>query len=154
MSLTAWLLSWYSTAWIPARLCSFDTRPGVVEEHHLRWLDPEPLASQGVDPGIGLAHPALVGVDDLLDEVFEPVGGLFTFPGADEAVAHDPGAVPRAQPASVLDQVGVGGGQTRAARRQPRPTRAITVVRTQLRSPSSRGYMASFDGGHRVPPLS
>src|ERR1700733_9869105 len=71
MSLTAWLLSWYSTAWIPARRAP-STRPGVVEEHHLRWLAPEPLASQGVDPGVGLAHPALVGVDDLVDEVFEP----------------------------------------------------------------------------------
>jgi hypothetical protein len=55
-----------------------------------------------------------VGVDDLVDEVFEPVGGLFPFPGAGEAVAQDPRAVSRAEPASVLDQFCVGGAEVLA----------------------------------------
>jgi hypothetical protein len=50
-----------------------------------------------------------VRIDDLLNEVLEPVCRLFPFPGADEAVTHDPGAIPRAQPAGVLNQLGIGG---------------------------------------------
>src|SRR5690242_21164547 len=65
-------------------------------------------------PGIGLAHPALVGVNDLVDQVLEAVGGLFPLPGADEAVAHDPRAVARPEPADVLDQLGVGGAEVLA----------------------------------------
>src|SRR5690349_24634361 len=65
-------------------------------------------------PGIGLAHPALVGVNDLVDQVLEAVGGLFPLPGADEAVAHDPRAVPRPEPADVRDQFGVGGAEVLA----------------------------------------
>jgi hypothetical protein len=86
-------------------------RPVVVEEHHLRRLGPQPLAGERVDRGIGLAHPALVGVDDLVDQVLEAVGGLFPLPGADEAVAHDPRAISRPEAADVLDQLGVGGAK-------------------------------------------
>jgi hypothetical protein len=88
---------------------SLNVRLEVIEEHHLRGRSPEALAGEGVDRRIGLAHPALVRVDDLIDEVLEPVGGPLAFPGADEAVAQDPGAVPRAQPARVVDQLRVGG---------------------------------------------
>jgi len=91
----------------PAR--PFDVRLEVIEEHRLRRRHGEALAGQGVDRRVGLAHAALVRVDDLIDEVREPVGGLLSFPGADEAVAQDPGAVPRAQPARVVDQFRVGG---------------------------------------------
>src|ERR1700761_8318274 len=83
--------------------------PVVVEEHHLPRSDPQPIAGESVDRGIWLTQPALVGIDDLVDEVLEAVGGLFPFPGSDETVAQDPGAVPGAQPAGVLDEIGVGG---------------------------------------------
>src|SRR5580698_5204081 len=86
----------------------FDARLGIIEEHRLRWLHLETLTGEGVDPGVGLAHTALVGVDDHVDEVFEPVGGLLSFPGTDEAVAQDPRAASRPQ-LDVPDQLGVGG---------------------------------------------
>ena len=95
----AWALSRYSTAWTPACRAPATRSLAVIEEHHLRWISLKAFAGQSVDPGIGLAHPALVGVDDLIDQVLESVGGLFSFPGTDEAVTHDPGAVSRAQPA-------------------------------------------------------
>jgi hypothetical protein len=88
-----------------------DVRLVVIEEHRLRRRNPEALAGEGVNRGVGLAHPALVRVDDLVDEVLEPVRGLFAFPGADEAVTQDPGAEPRAQPAGVVDQFRVGGSE-------------------------------------------
>jgi hypothetical protein len=86
----------------------------VIEEHHLRRRNPEALAGKGIARRIGLARPALVRVDDLIDEVREPVGGLFPFPGADEAVTQDPGAVPRTQPPRILDQLRVGGPEVLA----------------------------------------
>jgi hypothetical protein len=88
--------------------CSFDAFLAVVEERHLGRLDVQPRADEGVAPGIGLAQAALVGVDELVDQVFEAVGGLLSLPGADEAVAQDSGAVARAQPAGVVDEFRVG----------------------------------------------
>lgn len=85
---------------VDARLtCSCDARLGVIEEYHLRWLGMKAFAGESIDPGLRLTHSALVGVDDLIDEILESVGVLFSFPGADEAVTHDPGAVSRAQQA-------------------------------------------------------
>jgi hypothetical protein len=52
-----------------------------------------------------------VRTGDLLNEVFESICRLFPFPGADEAVTHDPGAIPRAQPTGVLNQIGIGGAE-------------------------------------------
>ena len=88
--------------------CPFDVRPVVVEEHRPGRLDLQAGADEGVGSGVGLAQPALVGVDELVDQVLEAVGGLLALPGADEAVAEDPGPVARAQQAGVLDQLGVG----------------------------------------------
>ncbi len=88
-----------------------DIRLVVVEEHRLRRRDPEALADEGIDRRLGLAHSALVRVDDLIDEVLESVRGLLAFPGADEAVTQDSGAVARAQPAGVVDQFRVGGAE-------------------------------------------
>src|SRR6516162_5641215 len=82
-------------------------RPGVVEKHRLPGAGAEPFAYEGVDPRVGLGDPGLVRVHDLVHEVLEAVGRLLPFPGADEAVAQDPGAIARAQPAGVLDQLGV-----------------------------------------------
>jgi hypothetical protein len=89
--------------------CPFGPRLEVIDENYLGRRNRQALAGEGVDRRIGLAHPALVRVDDFVDEILEPVGGLLPFPGADEAVAQDPGAVPRAQSARVVDQFGVGG---------------------------------------------
>jgi hypothetical protein len=91
-----------------------DKRVVVVEENRLLRGYVEARAGQGVDPGIGLTHLRLVGVDDLVYQVLEPVGLLFPLPGPDEAVAQDPGAVTRAQPAEVIDQRGVGGAEVLA----------------------------------------
>src|SRR5215470_14841284 len=83
----------------------------VIEEDHLPGRNVQAGADQRVDARIRLAEADLVRIDDLLDEVFESIRRLFPFPGADEAVAHDPGAIPRAQPAGVLDQFGIGGAE-------------------------------------------
>jgi len=93
----------------------------VVEEYHLLRCDPQALAGQGVDRGSWLAQPALMRVDDLLDEALEAVGRLFPLPRTDEAVAQDPRAVPGPQAAGVLDQLRVGAAEVLA----PDPAREL-----------------------------
>jgi hypothetical protein len=44
----------------------------VVEKYHLLGADAEACADKGLDPGIGLAHPGPVRVDDLVDESSNP----------------------------------------------------------------------------------
>ena len=80
--------------------CSLDVVLVVVEERHLGRRHAQTRADEGVAARIGLAQAALVGVDELVDQVLEAVGGLLALPGADEAVAEDPGPVARAQPAA------------------------------------------------------
>jgi hypothetical protein len=92
----------------------FDVRLEVVEEDRPRRAHVEALAGEGVDRRVGLAHAALMRVDDVVDQVLKSVGGLFAFPGPDEAVAQDPGAVPGAQPPGVVDQLRVGGAEVLA----------------------------------------
>src|SRR5512135_840248 len=53
----------------------------VVDEHGLPCEHAEALADQSVASGVGLADPALVRVDDLVDEALEAVGLLLAFPG-------------------------------------------------------------------------
>jgi hypothetical protein len=83
-----------------------------------------------VNARIRLAEPGLVRIDDLLNQVFEPVCRLFPFPGADEAVAHDPGAIPRAQPAGVLNQFGIGGAEILAPQ-VSQVLRELLVIETE-----------------------
>jgi hypothetical protein len=84
---------------------------GVIDEDRLPGSNVQAGADELVDARIGLAEPGLMRIDDLLNQVLEPVCRLFPFPGADKAVAHDPGAIPRAQPAGVLNQLGIGGAE-------------------------------------------
>jgi hypothetical protein len=100
---------------VDARLArAFHVGLVVVEEYHLLRCDPQALAGQGVDRRVWLAQPALMRVDDLLDEVLEAVGCLFPLPRTDEAVAQDPRAVPGPQPPGVLDQLRVGAAEVLA----------------------------------------
>ena len=86
----------------------------VIEEDRLAGADVQAGTDQGIDPRIGLAHPSLVGIDDLVDEVLESVCRLLPLPGADETIAQDPGTVPGAQPTGVFDQFRVRGAQVLA----------------------------------------
>src|SRR6185312_13899134 len=83
-----------------------------------------------VDARIGLAEPGLVRIDDLLDEFFESVRRLFMFPGANEAFDQDPVSLPRAQPAGVLDQLGIGGADVLAPQ-VPHELRELLVIKPE-----------------------
>ena len=101
---------WVTHQWLKmAVLLSFR-----IEENRLVVADVQVRTDKGVDPPIGLAHPGLVRVDDLVDEVLESVCRLLPLTGADETIAQDPGTVPGAQPAGVFDQFRVRGAQVLA----------------------------------------
>ena len=67
---------------------------GVTHSH---WAaarrNGEEVTGEGVDGRVRFRQADLVGVDEDIDDVREAVAFLFAFPGTDETVAEDAGAM-------------------------------------------------------------
>jgi hypothetical protein len=74
----------------PGRPCSLDVGGDVVEERHLVRLHAEPAFGERVDGRVGLLHPHLVGVDDVVGDLGEAPARL-PLPGTRARVAEDAG---------------------------------------------------------------
>lgn len=83
----------------------------VVDENDVVASYVQSLRGEFKDAWIWLGLPNFVRVDEQVGGCGEAIGCILAFPGADEAVAEDRGAICRAQPGEPGEQIGVESAQ-------------------------------------------